>query len=951
MDIPMRRLAAFLNTIAFKLPLMIVASALVAAVLVGVNSHLKASDALVKAEKALVDGIASYRAMALQHLGESMRTDLGFIALSPTIREAFEFISGVYPKDAARLAELQRHYVERKVSGQDTRADYLGEDDRTTYGVAHRKWHSILRKISKEKQYYDLFLIDLAGNIIYTVEKEADFASNLKTGPWRGTGLARAFEGAVAKAAANEVHFEDFQPYAPSADAPAAFAAKIMLDFDGRPVGVAAFQLPVDVVTNAIGAQFGESGIAYVVGQDGRLRTIVDRRGKHQVFSPTPLAEAVRSAATDRPIPATFRSSLDGTQSVTAIAPSMFLGKLWFVAADASSDELYAPINAMMWRNILIAFGGLVVLSFAAVFLARRITSPINQMRDAVGQIAVGQNVDIPGTTRGDELGELARSLGQVHAAGVAAAQIKAGLDNASVNVMITNNQHKIIYANKALFSFLKEHSESFRNQYPNFSAGEIIGAALDHFHRSDSWKTSTASQVRMKISQLTIEISVNPILDEAGNRLGTIAEWKNLTDELLSMTEVTDVVEAATRGDFSFRIREDNKSGLIRDLAAGQNRINILIEQSMEEFSEALRQVADGDLMVRVDSRHEGRFAQLAAGINDTVSRLAETVATIQRSAKDITTAAAEINAGATDLAKRTEEEAASLEETAATTEELAASVKHTAEASNAATETSGKAQSVASEGGLIVRDAIQAMERIEDASRKISDIIGVIDDIAFQTNLLALNAAVEAARAGEAGKGFAVVASEVRTLAQRSGQAARDIKGLIISSAEQVVEGVRLVRATGSSLDNIVAASSQVAETVVMISRASGEQATGIEEMSLAVARIDEMTQQNSALAEQSAASATELINQIDRLNSLVSSFRIGHSAMQAHAPAQSRAYARSPAPAPSPAPARTASEPDRLQQLAAQAFAQSRVQPQAARPAPRVAASGGRGEWAEF
>ncbi len=496
-----------------------------------------------------------------------------------------------------------------------------------------------------------------------------------------------------------------------------------------------------------------------------------------------------------------------------------------------------------------------------------------------------------------------------MHAAGVAAQQLKSALDCASVNVIVADEAGKIVYCNPAMIAFFGKHAKEFRQQFPNFSGEQMVGATLSQFHRNDQWRERNVDDTRIRIGSLTIDLKVNKIHDAAGKRIGMITEWHDVSAELSAMREVTAVVEAAVRGDFSGRISEADKIGAMRDLAAGQNRINTIVEAAMEDFSRTLRQVAEGDLMARAEGDHQGRFAQLASGINDTVQRLAETVATIQRSARDLNRAAGEINAGAADLARRTEEEASSLEETAATTEELAASVKQTADSSKEANELSDKGRKLASDGGGIVREAIQAMERIEEASRKITDIIAVIDDIAFQTNLLALNAAVEAARAGEAGKGFAVVASEVRTLAQRSGQAARDIKDLITGSAGQVVEGVRLVHATGRALDSIVQASGEVAQMIGTIHSAASEQAHGIEEMSTAVARIDEMTQQNSALAEQSAASASELLRQLEQLNALVATFRIDPS--QAGAAPQAIAP---PAPRRPPNPSACASSQPR-------------------------------------
>jgi methyl-accepting chemotaxis protein len=364
-------------------------------------------------------------------------------------------------------------------------------------------------------------------------------------------------------------------------------------------------------------------------------------------------------------------------------------------------------------------------------------------------------------------------------------------------------------------------------------------------------------------------------------------------------------------------------------------------LERVVDALARGLAALSEGDLRHRIEADMPTAYAKLRDDFNETVDRLSQTVATIQTTSADVGLAAREISMGADDLSKRTEEQASSLEQTAATTEQLAASVKASAQASRSAATAADEAATAARSGGTIAGQAVDAMARIESASQKISDIIRVIDDIAFQTNLLALNAAVEAARAGDAGKGFAVVASEVRTLAQRSSEAAKDISTLISSSNAEVGEGVKLVRKAGESLTQILAASQKVAATIADISAASGEQANGIDEMSQAVAHLDEMTQQNAALSEQSAASAGSLSGRIEQLNTLVATFRTNQG---------SAAASRAPASIGS-----AASEPDRLRQLAEAAFQQSR-RPAAAKaepaPAKRVVnARNGSTGWEEF
>ncbi|MGW9328752.1 methyl-accepting chemotaxis protein [Bosea sp. NPDC055594] len=414
-------------------------------------------------------------------------------------------------------------------------------------------------------------------------------------------------------------------------------------------------------------------------------------------------------------------------------------------------------------------------------------------------------------------------------------------------------------------------------------------------------------------------------------------------------VSDVGEVVGAAAAGDFSARLQIDHGDEQVQQLVDGINEINTVVDNATTEFVAALQALAAGDLTRQVPTAYRGRFAELKDAINETMAGLSATVGTIQNMSTEVGLSAREITSGSDDLSKRTEEQASSLEESAATTEELAASVKAAAQAAQQAVRQAGEAMQVAQAGGNIVTDAVSAMARIEQASKKISDITRVIDDIAFQTNLLALNAAVEAARAGDAGKGFAVVASEVRSLAQRSGEAAKDISGLISSSNIEVEAGVKLVRQAGDALTRIVAASQNVQSTVSDVAAASAEQANGIEEMSQTVAHMDEMTQANAALAEQSAASASALSSKIGELNALVSGFRTSESA----ASGSYQAAASSPA---------NDSEPERLRQLAETAFQQHQPAPRrerlavtqgpAAAPARKVAnARGGDAGWEEF
>jgi methyl-accepting chemotaxis protein len=357
--------------------------------------------------------------------------------------------------------------------------------------------------------------------------------------------------------------------------------------------------------------------------------------------------------------------------------------------------------------------------------------------------------------------------------------------------------------------------------------------------------------------------------------------EEERLAQEALLKSAVGDIVGAANAGRLSERIDTSRIAGVMQELGTGVNQLLGTVERALGDIGIMLHKLADGDLTHRIRSDYQGLFAQLAGDANQVSERLSSTMTQLNTASAAVRDASAEISTGSQDLAQRTESQAAALEETAASMHEVTATVKLNADNAQAANQLAVSARDTASAGGQIVAKAVTAMGEIEGSAQKISDIVGLIDEIAFQTNLLALNASVEAARAGEAGKGFAVVAQEVRTLAQRSADASKQIKGLISASNAQVKTGAQLVNQAGSSLTEIVTSVKKVSDIVAEIAAASAEQARGLEEVNGAVVNMDEMTQRNGALVEETNASAQAMANQARQLAELVGRFRVDPNA----------------------------------------------------------------------
>ncbi len=462
--------------------------------------------------------------------------------------------------------------------------------------------------------------------------------------------------------------------------------------------------------------------------------------------------------------------------------------------------------------------------------------------------------------------------------------RIKIALDNASTNVMVADADLNIVYMNKTLIKMMQQSESDLRKTLPNFNASKLIGTNIDIFHKNPAHQRGMLENLtatintNIKVGAFDFNLNVNPVNDANGERLGMVVEWKDMTQELAIEEEINMVVNAAAAGDFTKRVSTEDKEGFMLSLANNMNTIGINTQAATDDLARVLSGLAKGNLTEKIEADYEGTFDLLKNSSNETAAQLMNIVSQVNQSAAEVATASAELSTGSDDLSRRTEAQASSLEETAASMEELAVTVKQNSENAEDANKLAEKSREMANDGGEIAKQAVEAMSVIEDSSQKVSDIIGVIDDLAFQTNLLALNAAVEAARAGEAGKGFAVVAEEVRTLAQRSAQASNEIKSLITSSNTQVKNGVELVNNAGSSLSEIRESIAKVAEIVAEIASASSEQAQGIDEVNVAIAEMDDMTQQNSSLVEQSTASARVLEGQATEMQRLMSFFKIG-------------------------------------------------------------------------
>ena len=558
-------------------------------------------------------------------------------------------------------------------------------------------------------------------------------------------------------------------------------------------------------------------------------------------------------------------------------------------AADTYSASAVLTIIAVL---VGVSAGLLLVWLFAR--------SLVNSVRGAVNvanEVASGKLDGQIDVSRADEVGDLLRAMQRmqrdlrerIETEQIVASEnlrVRTALDYSSTGVYLTNAQLEIVYANRALLDTLTNYQEDIAATLAHFDSskpllGQSVGA-LEHGGEVDSklleaLDKTGVSRREMRYGDAEFAQTISVIRDDQGVAVGHVVEWRDRTTEALVEKEVARVIEAAAAGDLSGRIGTDDKDGFFLQLAAQLNTLLDANASSLEQISALLSALSRGDLTVRMHGDYQGVFATMRDDANATADQLTDIVGRIKHSSTAINSAATEIASGNNDLSRRTEQQAANLEETAASMEELTSTVRQNAESARQANQLAIGAASVASQGGDVVQQVVSTMTGIEQSSKKIAEIISVIDGIAFQTNILALNAAVEAARAGEQGRGFAVVASEVRTLAQRSAGAAKEIKGLIDDSVSKVADGSALVKKAGSTMGEIVASVQRVTDIMAEISAASQEQSAGIEQVNQTVVQMDETTQQNAALVEEATAAARAMEEQAGQLAHAVSVFQL--------------------------------------------------------------------------
>jgi methyl-accepting chemotaxis protein len=478
-----------------------------------------------------------------------------------------------------------------------------------------------------------------------------------------------------------------------------------------------------------------------------------------------------------------------------------------------------------------------------------------------------------------EAIDKVQRSLQDAALAASTNLRIRNALDKCSTNVMIADASNEIVYMNETVTTMMRGNEGELRKALPQFDAHKLMGQNIDIFHKNPAHQRGLLEGLRgtyrtqIPVGSLSFSLSASPILDRSGQRMGTVVEWADRTQEVAIEKEVAQLVDAAAQGNFAGRLGLEGKVGFFANLSSGMNELMRTSEQGLSDVAELLEAFAKGDLTHRMEREYAGLFGKVKDSANATAENLTRVIGEVRAAADALTGAADQVSATAQSLSQAASEQAASVEQTTASVEVMSASISQNSDNARVTDGMATKTSREAVDGGSAVSQTVLAMKQI--ASK-----ITVVNDIAYQTNLLALNAAIEAARAGEHGKGFAVVAAEVRKLAERSQEAAKEIGDLASNS-------VTTAERAGKLLDEIVPSIQKTSELVQEIAAASAEQSESVTQIGGAMGQLSKATQQNASASEELAGTSEELSDQAKQLQESIAFFKVGNEAHSGRRP----------------------------------------------------------------